>query len=108
MYHIRGIYKTNFDTPPRLSVINNLMPNKARFNMTTFNSLPDNALLRIDSIIGNPKRGIIGVFPVSRSAWYAGVKNGIYPKPTNINGSKSVAWRVGDIRALLDSQNQAA
>ena len=74
----------------------------------SINSLPDNALLRIDSIIGNPKRGIIGVFPVSRSAWYAGVKNGIYPQPVNLGGGRAVAWRVEDICALLDSQNKSA
>lgn len=76
--------------------------------MNNFDSLPDNALLRVETIIGNPKRGIIGLFPISRSAWYQGVKQGIYPKPTNISGGRAVAWTVGSIRKLLESQNQSA
>ena len=71
-------------------------------------TLPTTGYLRLRSIIGDAKKGIIGVFPISRSAWYAGVKNGIYPQPVNLGGGRSVAWRVEDIRALLDSQNKAA
>ena len=75
---------------------------------TSFDSLPDNALVRIDSIVKNPKKGTNGLFPVSRSAWYAGIKKGIYPQPVHISGGRAVAWRVGDIRALLESQKQSA
>ena len=72
--------------------------------LTPFDSLPNNALLKIDFVIGNSKKGIIGVFPVSRSAWYAGIQKGIYPQSVNLAGGKSVAWKVSDIRALLESQ----
>lgn len=43
---------------------------------------------------------VLDVFPVSRSAWWAGIKRGIYPKPYRL-GARSSAWRAGEIRALL-------
>lgn len=45
---------------------------------------------------------ILSVFPVSRSAWWAGIKSGKYPKPVKLSARTS-AWRVEDIRALIDS-----
>lgn len=67
--------------------------------------LPLTGYLRLPQIIGDAKRGIIGVFPVSRSAWYRGVKSGTYPKPVKLSGDngRTVAWDVEDIRKLLDS-----
>lgn len=44
--------------------------------------------------------GVLAVFPVSRSTWWAGVKDGRYPKPVKL-GPRMTAWRVEDIRALL-------
>jgi prophage regulatory protein len=41
-------------------------------------------------------------FPVSRSAWLAGVKAGRYPAPVRLS-PRSVAWRAEDIRALVAS-----
>ncbi len=38
-------------------------------------------------------------FPVSKTAWFEGVKKGIYPKP--IKHGRSVFWRAGDIRQLV-------
>jgi len=39
-------------------------------------SIPEVGYLKVDSIIGNAKKGVIGVYPVSRSHWYEGVKAG--------------------------------
>lgn len=50
---------------------------------------------------------ILAVFPVSRSAWWAGVKSGKYPKPVKL-GQRTTAWHVADIRALLASYGPAA
>src|SRR5262249_50271419 len=44
---------------------------------------------------------VLHVFPVSRASWYDGIRDGRYPKPIRI-GKKMVAWRVEDIRRLLD------
>ncbi len=58
-------------------------------------------LLKIYQVIGDPKRGIQGLIPVSRSSWYAGIKAGIYPAGVKI-GQRSIAWRHADIAALLN------
>lgn len=55
-------------------------------------SLPEVGFIRL------PK--ILAYFPISRSAWYAGIKSGIYPAGTKIS-LRCTAWRVEDIRELL-------
>jgi predicted DNA-binding transcriptional regulator AlpA len=42
-----------------------------------------------------------GPIPVSKSTWWAGVKAGRYPKPVKL-GPRITAWRVEDIRALIE------
>lgn len=68
-------------------------------------ALPESGFLRLRQIIGDPKAKppIIGVFPISRSSWYAGMASGEYPRPV-ILGKRTVAWRVEDIRALISKQ----
>ncbi len=70
--------------------------------MNQYQALPASGFLRLPQIIGNPKRGIIPIIPVSRSAWWAGVREGRYPAPVKL-GPRTTAWRVADIRALMDS-----
>lgn len=43
---------------------------------------------------------VLAIFPISRSAWWAGVKDGRYPKPVKLGGA--TLWRVRDIKALID------
>lgn len=43
-----------------------------------------------------------GVLPFSRSKWWVGVKTGKYPQPVKL-GPNVTAWRVEDIRNLIDS-----
>ena len=66
------------------------------------NPIPENGLLRIKQIIGDPKADppIPPIIPVSRSTWWQGVKIGRYPKPIKIS-ERCTAWRAGDIRALI-------
>lgn len=45
---------------------------------------------------------ILKLIPVSKSSWWAGVKTGKYPKPVKL-GPRMTAWRVKDIRALIES-----
>jgi prophage regulatory protein len=42
-----------------------------------------------------------GPLPISKSTWWAGIKAGRYPKPVKL-GPRITAWRVEDIRALMD------
>lgn len=44
---------------------------------------------------------VLAVLPVSRSAFLKRVKEGAYPAPVKIGG-RTVAWRVQDVRALLE------
>lgn len=58
-------------------------------------NFPETGFVRLSSILG-PR----GPIPVSRSAWWAGIKTGRYPKPVKL-GPRTSAWRVEDIRALI-------
>jgi len=69
--------------------------------MTTHQHLSEASLLRLPQIVGDKKRGIPPLVPVSRSTWWAGVKDGRFPKPVRI-GERCVAWRARDIEALIE------
>lgn len=58
--------------------------------------LPETGLLRLASILA-PK----GPIPVGKSTWWDGVKSGRFPRPVKL-GPRVTAWRVEDIRALVD------
>ncbi|SMP36239.1 helix-turn-helix transcriptional regulator [Shimia sagamensis] len=60
-----------------------------------FDDLPNDALLREKQVLAPG-----GPVPVSRSTWWAGVRSGRFPQPIRL-GPRNTAWRVGDIRALL-------
>jgi predicted DNA-binding transcriptional regulator AlpA len=64
--------------------------------------LPESGFLRLPQIIGDAKRGIPAVIPVSKSAWWEGCKTGRFPKPVKL-GPRTTAWAVADIRALIAS-----
>jgi prophage regulatory protein len=64
--------------------------------MTDQTALPETGLLRLKSIIAPD-----GPIPVSKSTWWAGVKDGRFPKPVKL-GERITVWRAEDIRALLD------
>jgi len=71
--------------------------------------LPETGYLRLPQIIGNPKADppIPALIPVSKSAWWEGVKSGRYPAPVKL-GPRITAWRVEDIRALIEALFQDA
>lgn len=68
--------------------------------MTT-HTLPETGFLRISQIVGNPKRGIPALIPVSKSTFWSGVRSGRYPQPVRTLGERITAWRIEDIRAYL-------
>jgi prophage regulatory protein len=61
-------------------------------------------LLRIKHIIGDNKSipPILPILPISKSSWWAGVKEGKYPKPIKI-GKNITVWRSDEIQALISS-----
>lgn len=64
--------------------------------MPNHNPLPDTGFVRLPAIIAPG-----GPIPVGKSSWWQGIKEGRYPKPVKL-GPKTTAWRVEDIRALID------
>lgn len=56
-------------------------------------SLPETGFVRLPLVLK--------VIPVSKSTWWAGIKTGRFPKPVKL-GERVTAWRVEDIRALID------
>lgn len=56
------------------------------------NGLPATGYLRLPAVLA--------VFPVSKSTWWAGVKDGRYPAGYKLS-QRVTAWRVEDIRALI-------
>lgn len=74
------------------------MPVKTQNSATTptipyLDNLPDIAFLRLPEVLK--------VYPVSKPTWYRGIASGKYPKPVVISAN-CVAWRVGDIKKLLE------
>ena len=67
--------------------------------------LPETGFLREWQIIGDPKAEppIPPIIPISKTTWWAGVKSGRYPQPVRTLGRRITAWRVEDIRALIES-----
>jgi prophage regulatory protein len=73
--------------------------------MSDISKQPCEGFLRIQHIVGDltAEPPIQPLIPVSRSTWWRGVKEGRYPQPVRTLGKRLVAWRVEDIRALIES-----
>lgn len=56
--------------------------------------LPETGYVRLSTILK--------IIPVSKSTWWAGVKDGRFPKSVKLS-PKITAWRVEDIQALINS-----
>ncbi|MCX7103253.1 MAG: AlpA family phage regulatory protein [Methylobacter sp.] len=69
----------------------------------TTHQLPEAGFLRLWQIIGNPKAvpPTPPLIPVGRTSFLNGVKSGKYPQPVKL-GERTTAWRVEDIRALIN------
>ena len=50
---------------------------------------------------------ILEIFPISKSSWWEGCRSGVFPKPVKL-GPRTSAWRVEDIRALMERINTAS
>ena len=65
--------------------------------MAQQNALPETGFVRLKQILAPA-----GPIPVSKSTWWAGVKEGRYPQPVKI-ARRITAWRVEDIRKLIET-----
>ena len=62
------------------------------------------SFLRLKQILGT--KAAPGIIPISKSSWWAGVKEGRFPQPTKL-GKRTTVWRMSDIRQLVEkSQNE--
>jgi len=69
---------------------------------TNVQELPSTGFVRLPQIVGCRERGIPPLIPVCRSAWYEGIRAGIYPKGVLLGrGRRTRAWSVDSIRALI-------
>ena len=64
-------------------------------NNISHQTLPETGFVRLPQVLK--------VFPVSKSTWWAGVKDGRFPKPVKLS-LKITAWRVEDIQTLITSK----
>jgi predicted DNA-binding transcriptional regulator AlpA len=64
-------------------------------------------LMRLRQIVGDPKADppIPARVPVSRSAWWAGVKKGTYPAPIKLS-PRVTCWFEEDITALTSRRSK--
>lgn len=68
---------------------------------------PSKGFLRLPQIIGDKKKEIPPLIPISRATWWAGVASGRYPKPVKLS-KRTTAWRAKDIRELIESLGKEA
>ncbi len=55
--------------------------------------LPETGFVRLPQILS--------LIPISRSAWWAGIREGKFPKGIKL-GSKTTVWRAEALRALIN------
>ena len=83
---------TKPDVPEAQEVARNLDPPRP--------ALPEKGFLGLRDIVGDKRRGLRGIIPVSPATWYGWIAKRRAPKPVKL-GSRSV-WRVEDVRALIE------
>jgi prophage regulatory protein len=64
-------------------------------------NLPIEGFLRLNQIIGS--KTMPAIIPISKSSWWAGVKEGRFPQPIKL-GKRTTAWRISDIRLLIEKK----
>jgi prophage regulatory protein len=76
------------------------MPRKNELNSNKFRcyepavELPKTGFVRLPTILS--------VFPISAASWWNGIKAGKYPGGVKL-GPRTTAWRVSDIRNLIEA-----
>jgi predicted DNA-binding transcriptional regulator AlpA len=73
---------------------------------TNLYQIPEAGFMRLKQILGDKKTNTPALIPIGRTSFLNGVKSGKYPKPVKL-GERTTAWKVQDIRDLINSINQA-
>lgn len=66
-------------------------------------ALPTEGYLRLWQIVGG--KGCPAILPISKSSFWAGIRKGRFPSPVHL-GPRTSAWRVQDIRRLIEGNAQ--
>ncbi len=71
-------------------------------------SVPTTGYVRLKQIVGDPKANppVPALIPVIQSTCCLGVNAGRYPQPVRLS-MRTTAWRVEDIRALIEQLRTA-
>jgi len=69
------------------------MKNTEETKSPSLASLPEIGFLRL--------KQVLQIIPISKSAWWAGVKEGRFPQAIKL-GSRTTCWRINDIRNLVN------
>ncbi len=64
---------------------------------------PPGALLRVEQICGNPKKGIPGLIPISAATWWRWVKDGRVPAGRKLS-PQVTAWPIEVVLAVGQPQ----
>ena len=59
-------------------------------------------MIKIPEVGFMREKQVLQVFPVSRSTWWNGIKEGKFPEPIKLS-PKVTAWKVEDIKKLIES-----
>ena len=59
--------------------------------------------LRLKQIVGT--KTTPAIIPISKSSWWAGVKEGRFPQPIKL-GKRTTVWKMSDIRQLVENKSQ--
>ena len=72
------------------------------------NQIPTDGFLRLKQILGDSQANppIPPIIPISKSAWWEGVKSGRFPQPVRVLGERITAWKAEDIRALVHGEEE--
>ena len=65
----------------------------------TCNEIPNTGFLRLKQILGG--KNTPAILPISRTAWFLGVKEGRFPEGIKLS-EKIVVYPVSEIKALLE------
>lgn len=65
-------------------------------------SINHRGYLRLNQIVGDPKKGISPIVPVCRATIWNWVRESKFPKPIQLSPSVTV-WRASDIEKYIDS-----
>lgn len=74
------------------------MAQHAKQSLIDLTGLPDDAVIRLPEVLR--------LFPIGKSTWWEGIRNGVYPKPIEL-GPRARGWRLGDILTLIRERTSA-